>query len=274
MSISPHRHPSSPHIIFISGAHADHDEGRAQFEMPPGPPKPQDLIDWTLARSVPLVTVVTHRNLQKYRRNVKNVVLFLVTEPQAESQIVVSRLTEKLRAIAYDLEAKGLVTRGNFTIGIVNGKKYRGWAKHYGVPDDAPLPIVVAEDTKTESLFRLGDGLDAIRQFSEAAACDSAALKTYQQQMVEVGADEVLNVKLPAFCPVSEPELVEVELDADGSQAKAKASTPGEGVEHPHMAIEALTWVDVPSAPLASWLEGVLSGITQPIRPPTKAEAA
>jgi len=109
----------------------DHDEGRVIYE---GPSDAVAIRSFLLSHNVPLVTTVWHRSLQIARRRVGALALFFVSHRQAEDLTTISRLKAALGTVAQELLAEGAIQRGAFTIGIVNGGKYKDWLREYGMP--------------------------------------------------------------------------------------------------------------------------------------------
>ena len=109
----------------------DHDEGRVIYE---GPSDAVAIRSFLLSHNVPLVTTVWHRSLQIARRRVGALALFFVSHRQAEDLTTISRLKAALGTVAQELLTEGAIQRGAFTIGIVNGGKYKDWLREYGMP--------------------------------------------------------------------------------------------------------------------------------------------
>lgn len=147
------------------------DEGRVVFPLPPrGRNRVTDakaLAEWVGAHLVPLVTVVDHRNLERYRARVRRLALFFVDAPQWEHRATSTRLRAELLAAVAPLVAEGLVERGDFTVGLVDGKKYGQWLEHYGYNATlSGFPALALEDTATQSYF-----LMPARDLVPAGAC-------------------------------------------------------------------------------------------------------
>jgi hypothetical protein len=253
----------------------DHDEGRVEFTAPPDAAA---IVAWAQAHAVPLVTVVTHRTLQRYRKKVGKLALLFLTEQQVEDAGTVARLSDKLLGVLQALEGAGAVRRGDFTLGLTNGVKYASWLAHYGVSSDAPLPALVLEETAREALFRGPDS------FASDAACDGPALAAHQAAVAASGvvdAPRALALTLPAFCATEGEEgavspgggVVMRTVNGVGTQTVGKVVNAA-GWEFVLPEPDALTWVDVPAAQLQAWLQAHADGKLQPIRPPKAAAAA
>jgi hypothetical protein len=110
----------------------DHDEGRAVYS---GPPEAALIREWVLRHDVPLVTTIWHRNLQQTRKRVATVGLFFVTARQAEDPPTLARIKAGLQEVVLPLVQSGRIVRGDFTLGVVDGGKYRSWLAEYGLPE-------------------------------------------------------------------------------------------------------------------------------------------
>jgi hypothetical protein len=210
--------------------YTEHDEGRFEYA---GPWDSASLEAWVDVHTVPLATVISHQNIAKYRKRVATLLLMFVTEPQVEEPATVSRLLAQLDDVAYELEAAGKITRGNFTAGLVNGKKYKSWMQHYGLRSDR-LPSIGMEDVTTDAYFTLPDVWEEV--------CASTPLEGYA---------------LPDFC--TPDKLVNTVVDPNGEAAEAQRGPPPP---------EPVTWVDVPVATVRAWLADYLDGKLKPIRTP------
>jgi thiol-disulfide isomerase/thioredoxin len=239
----------------------DHDEGRAVFEAPAaaaaaGAEGAAALAAWVQAQNVPLAALVTHKTLQRYRKNVELLALFFVTDAQADSRATVARLLARLTAVAGGLAARGVVRRGNFTLGLANGGKYVSWLHHYGLDGDR-LPALVLERPATGELYALSEGAGA---FAAAGACDAAALAQHNAAAAAVDPERRA-VELPGFCGLGGEAAAAVSVGADGSatEAAAAAAAPPAPAEQVASGAAALTWVSVPEAQAAAWLERAVS---------------
>lgn len=145
----------------------EHDEGRVEYEVPRDSAvevTPADLEAWARMHMVPLVTHITHKNLQAYRQKVRHLGLWFMDAPQVEHRTTHYRIQSDLLQVAQALISSGQVKRGAFTIGLVDGKKYDQWLEHYSLPTGR-YPAFGFEDTKTETLYAMGD-------ISVSASCD------------------------------------------------------------------------------------------------------
>lgn len=142
----------------------EHDEGRVEYT---GAAEAADIAAWARKHMVPLVTVVTHKNLPAYRAKVKHLGLFFVDAPAVEHKPTLERLQASLLAAVQSLEEIGAVKRGEFTIAVVDGKKYGEWMAHYGLPAGR-FPALAVEETGAEAYFSHPD-------FAEEAACHPPA---------------------------------------------------------------------------------------------------
>jgi len=245
----------------------DHDEGRAVFEAPlalgaagaagasgaaGAAANAAALAAWVQAQNVPLAALVTHKTLQRYRKNVELLALFFVTDAQADSRATVARLLARLSAVAGGLAARGVVRRGNFTLGLANGGKYVSWLHHYGL-DGERLPALVLERPATGELFALHEGAVG---FAAAGACDAAALAEHNAAAAAIDPERRA-VELPGFCGAGAGAGA-VSVGADGEAAEAAAAAaaaPPAPAEQVAAGTAALTWVGVPEAQAAAWLE-------------------
>jgi hypothetical protein len=259
--------PSRVSVVFYK----DHDEGRVEFTAAEAAKTagssssspsaaladPAVLVKWVEAHAVPLATLITHRNLRRYRKTVSHLALFFVSEAQSEHPGTVSRLVSALFNVASSLERRGLVKRGNFTLGLTNGQKYGSWLAHYGLPADVTLPVATAEMVATETLFT------APQPVAEEAACDAGALAAFKASIVDPSW-EIKGMKVPPFCPGAS-ESVEVDADGSSSSAVGEPSKYDAPVLH---------WVDVPAQKLEAFLESVLVGVAAPVVKAAAAAAA
>ena len=154
--------------------YAEHDEGRHVYA---GPPDAAALRAWVLRHDTPLVTDVWHKTLHGMRARVRTFALFFVDEPQAEHFASMQRLKAGLRAAIAPLVADGTLRRGEFTLAVADGKKYRSWRAELGLPADGPLPALGIEHVAAQARTAAPD-------FSEAAAAgmptDEASLRVYK----------------------------------------------------------------------------------------------
>lgn len=119
----------------------DHDEGRAIYT---GPPVSMEIARFTLIHDVPLVTTnLWHRNLQQSRKRVTSLGLFFVTGKQFEDGPTLARVKASLKEVVLGLEAQGAVTRGDFTLAIVDGTKYKSWLQAYDQPMVSRWAVIV-----------------------------------------------------------------------------------------------------------------------------------
>ena len=234
----------------------DHDEGRAEFpaaRAAGGAARAAELADWVKAQAVPLAVQVTHKNLQRYRKNVELLALFFVTDAQADSRATRARLLARLAEAAYALEARGAVRRGNFTLGLANGGKYVSWLHHYGL-DGSRLPALVLERPASEELFAAGGSGGGSDDIATAGACDAAALAVHNAELLalDTGARAV---ELAGFCSGNASASV---VGADGEAATGAGAGAPATAEAVAAGTGALTWVDVPVARLVDWLEAAI----------------
>ena len=255
----------------------DHDEGRAEYGGPvAGAEGAAALSAWVLTQNVPLAALVTHKTLQRYRKNVELLALFFVTDAQADSKATVARLLAQLSGVARALAERGVVRRGNFTLGLANGDKYVSWLHHYGL-DAERLPALVLERPASEELYGLRDASGA---FAAAAACDAAALAAHNAAAAAIDPERRA-AELPAFCAALRNGTLaqQAAVGADGAVAEARPAS----AEAVAAGAAPLTWVSVPEAEVAAWLEGaitagrdrVAAGVEPaPVRPGGEALAA
>ena len=222
----------------------DHDEGRVTYS---GVMETDNFISWVKKEMIPMVVVVTHKTLQRYRKNVKFLALFFISDAQADSKATVARVLKELSTVAYSLEARGIVERGNFTLGLANGEKYEAWLHYYGL-DAENLPAIVIEKPATEDLYADAGG---VVEFANAGSCNKDAMVAYRSEMAKIDPEApVAKVELGARC--SAPEI-----GPNGETLAFKRPHPaewvaaGEGV---------LTWVEVPKTMTEAWLEAAING--------------
>lgn len=170
----------------------EHDEGRAVYAGPTaGAEGAEALRRWVLMQDTPLVTDVWHRTLQGLRRRVPTLAMFYVPGAHAEHYATMARFKAALQRIVYALEADGLVQRGNFTLGIADGTKYRSWMAHAGLPEGR-LPALAVEDTVREEVTPVtdfaADAAAGLAAYIESEAAEAAKLAAEAAR--EGGADE------------------------------------------------------------------------------------
>ena len=222
----------------------DHDEGRVTYS---GVMESDKVVSWVKKEMIPLVVVVTHKTLQRYRKNVKFLALFFISDAQADSKATVARILKELGSVAYSLEARGIVERGNFTLGLANGEKYEAWLHYYGLDADN-LPALVIERPATEDLY--ADASGAV-EFANDGSCNKDAMIAYRSEMAKIDLEApVAKVELGARCSPSE-------VGPNGETLAFKRPHPAEWVA----AGEGfLTWVEVPRQKAEAWLENAING--------------
>jgi thioredoxin 1 len=239
----------------------DHDEGRSVYAGATGPGGAAELGAWVQAQSVPLVAVITHKTLQRYRRNVKLLALFFITDAQADSRPTVARLLKGLGEVAMALERRGVVKRGDFTLGLVNGDKYVAWLHHYGL-DNERLPALALERMQREggagSEDEIYAQIEGALGFATAGACGAVALAAYKAEMTALDAERFGGIELPAFCAADREEGVLV--SADGVVTRRSPVLRPASAEQVAQGDASLTWVEVPAALVERWVEDVLEG--------------
>lgn len=244
----------------------DHDEGRAEYDTrlvagaPSAAAAGEAMRAWLVAQNVPLVALVSHTTLQRYRANVRTLALLFVDESQTEHLPTLTRLLTELRSVAYALEAEGLVTRGDFTLGLTNGKKYASWLEHYGLPP-AVLPALAAEATKTETLYAMPD---AGAEWARAQQCGFAA----DVAVGPLGAWEVVKASL---CGDAKPAAAAATVGTDGSLAGGAAAggaPPSEWSDPKPYVPLAVSHIDLDAETIAGWLRAVLQGKVAPVKVP------
>ena len=160
----------------------DHDDGKVVYT---GPLTAEAIKAWVLTEDVPMLTLVTHFNLQYVRSRADHVALFFLSGPQYNHGPTITRIRKTLQELVFRMEARGLVKRGEFTMGISDGGKYAdSWLRVYRLPGDTPLPVLGVENTLTHETFHVPD-------FSASAA----TLNRPQEEVAEaaVGADGTVN---------------------------------------------------------------------------------
>lgn len=133
--------------------YTDHDEGRFEYD---GALNASELRSWMLVHDTPLVTDVWHRTMQGMRARVKTFALFFVREAHMDHYPSLQRVRAGLQEVALALVARGLVRRGEFTIGIADGEKYVDWMRAFALPTGR-LPAAGIEMTTTKTLVGLDD---------------------------------------------------------------------------------------------------------------------
>lgn len=206
--------PADRHTLVL---YKDHDEGRAEYG---GAADAAALRAWILREDTPLVTDVWHRTLQGMRRRVRTFALFFVEESQLEHFPTLTRVKAGLRAAVAALEARGLVRRGELTIAVANGQKYKSWRAELGLPADGALPALGIEHVARRAMYAAPD-------FALAAGEGIPANATLRRSYRLSALHEALATPSPA---------AEVALGADGAPAPT---------EHPAADMR-VPWVQVP----------------------------
>jgi thiol-disulfide isomerase/thioredoxin len=133
----------------------EHDEGRVEFTgalTDDG----EELKKWVLVEDTPLVTDVWHKNLQAFRKRVPNLILFFISGEQFEHYPTITRVKEGLQEVAFTLLGKGLIKKGEFTIAVADGTKYKSWVSNFGLPTGR-FPAVGAEYTPKQRMRAFDD---------------------------------------------------------------------------------------------------------------------
>jgi Thioredoxin-like domain len=132
----------------------DHDEGRVEYQ---GEVEEMKIRNWISAQDTPLATIIWHKTLQNYRKRVNWLCLFFLTDAQMEDYFTVNNVKNGLVELGYKLEKDGLFKRGEYTTGIVDGKKYHSWMTQFGHSKDSKLPLMGCEDTTLGLLYTVPD---------------------------------------------------------------------------------------------------------------------
>ena len=204
---------TAPSLVFYK----DHDEGRAEFS---GAVTPEAITQWVRTQNVPLVTFVTHKTLTRVRAEARTLALLFLDESQTDHLPTLTRAMEALRLAVYALEAEGLVTRGEFTLGVTNGGKYASWMQHYGMRAGL-LPALGAEVVEGERRYTMGGEVGAA--WAQEAVCGDAAV-------ADVGVKGKWRVVLSHACSREAVEAaierVRAELVEAGEAEEAAALSP------------------------------------------------
>lgn len=243
----------------------DHDEGKLEYT---GELEPAALAEWMDRQSIPLVTVISHKTLHKYRKRVQLLALYFVRAQHLENAPTVARLTARLTAVAMELEAAGLIRRGDFTIGIVDGEKYKEWTQHYGVSSADHLPVMTAEIPGPDTAYYRAE------DFAEEACCNPPAsmgqIERAAGDDTDLGEAEE-QILLAAWCPDAAARnaaagATAAAVDADGRITLKPGEAPPESFEHKEK-VEPLTWIEAPADRVRTFLTGILHKTATPIRP-------
>lgn len=259
--------------------YTEHDEGRHEYK---GEMDASELQNWVLRYNIPLVTTVWHRTLQVHRRQVDTLALLFITGPQSEHPATLLRLKDKLQDMAYSLERKGYFRRGEFTIGIVDGDKYKSWMKHFSIPKDANLPVFTVEDMKEGKLYTSHDISYAACEKPEpaaavaaptAAAAPASGAEDDDADLIGTAAvaASVSELLFPDFCPNARlmnptptPEVVAVTNAGEVNWEKPAPTPPP------------VTWTDIPDMELEQLLDDIFWKRQTPVKviPPSKGAAS
>lgn len=219
-----------------------------------------DLQRFILVQDVPLVTDIWHRTLQSWRRRVRHLALFFVKTAHAEDEATMTRLLDGLKSAVFDLEAEGLLQRGNFTIGVADGEKYAAWMTHFGLHKEIH-PSIGMEDTLTKKEYALPPIAHAVPP---------------EPSPTPVPGDG------PADGLLGGGARTAVAVDAGGETSSAPVTAPptdgstpdfNTGFEHKMPETRRVPWIDVPVAAVKEALRAYFAGRVQEVYRPAPAAA-
>lgn len=227
----------------------EHDEGRAVYG---GVAEGGAIVTWAKVQNVPLVTHVTHKNLQRVRKDAPLLAILFLEESQTEHLPTLTRVMEALKGVVYELEAEGVVTRGGFTLGVSNGKKYSSWVSNYGLPSGT-LPALGGEEVLAERVHHMSDPLG---MWAKEGLCAGGAVG-------QVGVHGKWRVILSHLCEggarVAAVEKVKGEMVEAGGEPEEvalmgiDAIEPGKRQFPLALVVAAL---DLDMAPVKQWIKG------------------
>jgi thiol-disulfide isomerase/thioredoxin len=128
----------------------DFDEGR---EVYTGPATASNLTSWVLSRSKPIAQVINPHNIRRVQQSAKFILHVFVDERGVEDGSFRVLYLDALRTAGKALEANGLVTRGNYSLSIVNTDSQRSWLTPFHLKD-APLPSMGLMEVGTDKFYK------------------------------------------------------------------------------------------------------------------------
>lgn len=245
----------------------DHDEGRVDFA---GALTGAAVVEWVKRESVPLVTLITHKTLQRYRKVVQKLALLYVEPAQTEHAHTLRAIIDAAHTVVYALEAAGVVSRGEFTLGIVDGEKYVSWRAQFGI-EDARLPTLSLEDLsavadRVKDTGKLYAFPDAGGVWAKEALCGDAAVakvgphdkwtrdlsRSCPAELRTAARSKVFNVLPDGTYEVPETDLILPAVDDDKFES---------------LVVSAIDFSDAFVEAMRAWLETALKGEAPLTRP-------
>lgn len=242
----------------------EHDEGRVDYA---GELTGEAMAAWLKREAVPLVTLITHKTLQRYRSVVKRLALLFVEGPQAEHLPTLRKTLDAAHKAVYALEAAGVVERGAFTLGVADGEKYVAWREQFGLAG-ATLPVLALEDvastgdsaTKAGTLFAFPDAYaGAASSWARDALCSAAAA-------ADVGPHDKWTVDLSRSCPAdarsrARERVFTILPDGSAEVPDSDVSLPPVGDDSfAALVVSALEWSDALVEAMRAWIEAAVKG--------------
>ena len=238
---------TAPSLVFYK----DHDEGRAEYS---GAITPEAITQWVRTQNVPLVTFVTHKTLTRVRAEARTLALLFLEESQTDHLPTLTRAMEALREAVYALEAEGLVTRGEFTLGVTNGGKYASWMEHYGMRAGL-LPALGAEVVEGERRYTMGGEVGAAWALEavcgEAAVADVGVKGKWRVVLSHACAREAVEAAIERV----RAELVEAGEAEEAAALSPKVNDPKERFPQPLYA----SALGLPVEAVSAWLRKLLT---------------
>lgn len=127
----------------------DFDEGK---EVYGGEKVGKALAAWTAIRNKPIALTVDTHNLRRLQKDVPVIVHVFVDERGVEEVRSKNAYLTAMRSVGRDLEAAGLVTRGQIVFALTNGVKHPNWAEAFGL-DATALPAVGIVDNTNGAMY-------------------------------------------------------------------------------------------------------------------------
>ncbi len=262
--------PLAPGVVLYK----DHDEGRVDYA---GALTGEAITAWLRREAVPLVTLVSHKNLQRARSAVDSFALLFIEEAQGDHHATLRLALDVAHTIVYALEAAGVIERGRFTLGVANGEKYASWLQQFDL-SAARLPALAFENVATRKtagdagdLFAFDDASGAAPggSWAHAALCSEAAA-------AKVGPADKWTIDLSARCTAAERTAARARVfavNADGSATIAKPGAagpeddgltlpaPGDAATTPPpLVVSALDFSDAHVEAMRAWLADAIAG--------------
>lgn len=129
----------------------DYDEGK---EVYTGEAEISSFVRWAVTRNKAIALPVDTHNLRQLQRDTPVIVHVFVNERGYEEAKSRAEYLNLMRSVGKDLEAEGLVTRGQIVFTLVNAEKHPHWMDTFGL-DRKQIPGVGLADNKNKAFYGL-----------------------------------------------------------------------------------------------------------------------